>query len=61
MTKIHSDKPLTRETSTTYKGKPLCLELHQGYLVIHPKGSQEKYMVDYTSIFHLGAKNNANS
>lgn len=56
MTVLTSGKTLQRQTAVEHKGRPLCVELHPGFIKVWPKGTKEAYCVDWESIFHLGAK-----
>jgi hypothetical protein len=54
---ILKDTPVIRETAALYKGRPLIVELHAGYMVIRPKGKQlERYILDYGAAFETAAK-----
>ena len=49
-------KILTRETATYYRGRPLVLELHPGYLVLRQKGKRHRVSVEYGAILEFGYK-----
>lgn len=56
MTQISPQTPLRRETSVYYRGRPLIVELHPGYLTLREKGRREAVAVDYRAILDLGYK-----
>jgi hypothetical protein len=57
MTKIN--KPVKHETSGMYRGRAITAELHAGYMVLSPKGTQQRYMIDYETVFDLAMKRDA--
>jgi len=56
MTPVTANKPITRETGTLYRRKPIVVELHAGYLVLRLKGTQQKYPVDYQTLLEVAMK-----
>jgi sporulation protein YlmC with PRC-barrel domain len=56
MLKLKATSPLVRETAVLDHGRPLILELHPGFLAIHPKGTQQKVTVDYATVQAVGYK-----
>lgn len=57
MTDLKQDSVVTRETAISYKGRPLIVELHPGYMVLRRKGSRsERYMLSYDAAFEAAAK-----
>lgn len=50
------NRPVRRETSTVYRGRPLIAEAHAGYLVLREKGRRAGVSVDYQTIYELGWK-----
>ena len=48
--------PIRRETATTYRGRPLIVELHPGYALIREKGKRHSVSVGYAAILELGYK-----
>jgi hypothetical protein len=55
-TALKTDKPVTRETAAVYRGRPLIVELHPGFLVLRQKGLAERVTVDYIAALELGYK-----
>ena len=56
MTRITSETPVRRETAAEYRGVPIVVELHAGYLVVSRKGHQDKAMIDYAAIYEVAWK-----
>lgn len=54
MTAIHT--PIRRETATYYRGRPLIVELHPGYLNMREKGRRFALAVDYRAVIDLAYK-----
>ncbi len=50
------DRPVRRETASTYRGRPLVIELHPGYLEIRPKGKRTRVAIPYDAVLELGWK-----
>lgn len=42
---------IQRETKNTHRGRPLCVELHPGFLAVWRKGTRERYTISYEAIF----------
>lgn len=50
-------RPVKRETAARYRGKPLVIELHAGYLTLRQKGRRRGVVtVDYPTILEVGYK-----
>ena len=56
MTTIKSDSPVVRETGINYRGKPIIVELHPGYMLLRQKKRRASIAVDYVAIMDLGYK-----
>jgi hypothetical protein len=56
MTSIKSDSPVIRETGAAYRGRPLIVELHPGYLTLREKGRRDIVSIDYATAYELGWK-----
>ena len=56
MTAIAPDRPTRRETSATYRSRPLMVELHPSYLAIRQKGRRDVLTVDYICLFEFAHK-----
>jgi hypothetical protein len=56
MTALSASRPLRRETATVYRGRPLIVELHPGYLVLREKCTRKAVTVDYRTALELGYK-----
>ena len=50
-----SNKPLRSETSARHRGRPLVVELHQGYIATKGYVS-ERYSVPWLAVFEAGGK-----
>jgi len=48
--------PVKRETSSLYRGRPLIIELHPGYMSIREKGTRRSVVVDYRTALEVGYK-----
>jgi hypothetical protein len=56
MTKLKSGEKLMRETSSTWKGRGIVVELHPGFLVLREKGTQRQVSLDYATAMECGYK-----
>ena len=56
MTKIASDSPVKRETATLYRGKPLVVELHAGYMTVSRKRERLSVAIDYAAVYETAMK-----
>lgn len=56
MTKLTSQNTVTRETATIYRGKPLVIDLHSGYVLIRRKGERSGYPIDYAAVYEAAGK-----
>lgn len=59
MTSLNGDARVVRQTAVVYRGEPLGVELGAFSLRLRPKRARYGYEVDYLSIFHLGARKEA--
>lgn len=55
-TPIRTDRTVKRETAITYRGRPLIVELHPGYLILRQKGTRRAVSIDYSAVLDLGYK-----
>jgi hypothetical protein len=55
-TPLKPNKPLARETAAQYRGRPLIIELHPGYLEIREKGRRNRVTLDYRTALEVGYK-----
>ena len=49
-------RPVRRETAACYRGRPLIVELHPGYLVLREKRTRRAVTVDYKTALEVGYK-----
>lgn len=49
-------KTVRQETATLYRGRPLIIELHPGYLTLREKGKRHAVTVEYRAALDLGYK-----
>ena len=49
-------RPVRRETAATYRGRPLIVEIHAGYLSLRAKGKRTSVTVAYGAVLDLGYK-----
>lgn len=56
MTQLRSDRAVRRETACCYRGRPLIVELHPGYMTIREKGRRRSVLLDYRAAFDLACK-----
>ena len=56
MTKLTRDNPITRETTTWIRRRPLVIELHADYMLLRTKGTREQYSISYDAIFWSAVK-----
>jgi hypothetical protein len=56
VTLVRSDRPIRRETAVCYRGRPLVVELHQGYLTLRQKGRRHAVALDYRAAWDLACK-----
>lgn len=49
-------KPVTRETATLARQRPLVVTLHPRFLVLREKGRRARYTVEYDAVFDLARK-----
>lgn len=50
------DKPVTRATYSSYRGRPLVVTLHPTWLSIRQKGRRHGFVLDYQAVFDCAAK-----
>lgn len=56
-TKLTSQSPVvSRETAAEYRGKPLIVDLHPGYITIRRKREQDSFMVAYHDLYEYAQK-----
>jgi hypothetical protein len=55
-TQITTERTVTRETATVYRGRPLIVELRPGYLVLREKGKRARFTMDYAAIYERSMK-----
>lgn len=56
MTMIRTDAPVRRETAARYRGRPLIVECHSGYVTLREKGRRRAVSVDWLAVYDLGWK-----
>ncbi len=56
MTELRANAPVKRETSIVYRGRPLMIAAHPGYIEIRQKGKRCSYVVSWDAVYDLGAK-----
>jgi hypothetical protein len=56
MTTIHHDHPVTRETFSEYRGRPLVVRLTPRTLEIREKGRRDVLAIDYGVIYEFALK-----
>jgi len=56
MTIVQAGKPLVRETSTKYRGHPLIIEVHAGYILYREKGKQSGFIIDHAAAYETAQK-----
>ena len=56
MSKITTERILRRETATCYRGRPLIVELHPGYMTLREKGRRRPVTLDYRAAWDLAHK-----
>lgn len=49
-------RPVRRETAACYRGRPLVVELHPGYLELREKGKRQAVTLDYHTALEVGYK-----
>ena len=47
-------KPVTRETAAQERTRPIVVTLHPRYLSVGPKGTRERYNLDYELLLAMG-------
>ena len=50
-----TDKPITRETSAVYMGRPICLALDGAEIILWPKGTTRRYKIN-SAVVYVHAK-----
>lgn len=55
-TPLHSGKPVRRETAVVYRGRPLIVEIHPGYLKLREKGRRTSVSLDYRTALEVAYK-----
>jgi hypothetical protein len=56
MTILRHDAPVTRETAVCYRGRPLVVELHAGYLTLREKGRHQAVALDYAAAYECALR-----
>jgi len=56
MTRISPASPVRRETDAHYKGKPLVVELHPGFIVMGEKRKKHRVTIDYATVYETAWK-----
>lgn len=56
MTTLHHDHPVTRETFSLYRGRPLVVRLKPRTLEIREKGRRDTLSVDYGVLYEFALK-----
>lgn len=49
-------RPVRRETAQVYRGRPLVVTVHAGYLEIREKGRRDALTVDYATVYEFAMK-----
>jgi hypothetical protein len=49
-------RPLRRETSDIYRGRPLVVTAHPRHVELHEKGRRDVLSVDYATIYELALR-----
>lgn len=49
-------RPVRRATATTYRGRPLCVNLRPNHLEIWEARRRDKLVMDYASIYEIALK-----
>jgi hypothetical protein len=50
VTKQTTGSSTTRETGAEYRGRPVVVEIHAGFLVARLKGTQTRWSADWASV-----------
>ena len=56
MTAIHHDHPVTRETASVYRSRPLVVRLRPRTIEIREKGRRDVLSVDYSVLYEFALK-----
>jgi len=56
MTLIKPGPPLRRQTSATYRNRPLVIELYPGFLTVRPKGKRTPFGIEYGAVYEVAMK-----
>ena len=59
MTLLRYDAPVTRETATCYRGRPLIVELHSCFLMLREKGRHQSVTLDYSAAYDMVSQKTA--
>ena len=49
-------RPVRRETGVVFKGRPLIVEIHPGYLTLREKGRRHVVTLDYRTALDVAYK-----
>ena len=53
------EKPVTRESASMDRGRPLVVTLHPRHLEVRPKGTRRSYTITYDACMWLAVKREA--
>jgi hypothetical protein len=53
MTALSTSRPVTRETATVYRGRPLIVSLRPAYMMLREKGRRSGVTLDYRAALDL--------
>lgn len=56
MTTLHHDHPVTRETASLYRTRPLVVSLKPRTIEIREKGRRDVLAVDYGALYEFALK-----
>jgi hypothetical protein len=49
-------KPVTRESASTDRGRPLIVTLHPRHLEVRPKGTRQRYCISYEGALWMAVR-----
>ncbi len=55
-TQLHTGKPVKRETAVVYRGRPIIIEIHPGFLKLREKGRRSAVALDYRTMLDVAYK-----
>lgn len=56
MTGIRVGAPVVRETATHYRGRPLIMAAHPGYVELRQKGKRARFLIDWAAVYECAMK-----